>query len=161
MFNVYHGGETQVVAEEGVLEWNCETCYWFSKLPPAWEGSGREAMTEAELAAIEERASKATAGPWTHEESETRLHYVQSPSMWGHETEYRGGIVLSSVYQSHHIGLTPPDAEFVAHARNDIPALIAEIRRLWAIKEVHKEVQEELLKLFASGTKSLFDERKA
>ena len=44
----------------------------------------------------------------------------------------------------------------VAHAPDDIPALIAEIRRLWAIKEVH----EELLKLFAEGTKSLFDERR-
>ena len=88
-------------------------------------------MTEEQLRQIEERAAKATAEPWIHKESDIKLHYVQSPSMWGHETDHRGGIVLSNTYQESHIGLLPPDAEFIAHAREDIPALIAEVRRLW------------------------------
>ena len=75
-------------------------------------------MTESELdlEAIEERCNEATPGPWTVNED--------------------GGLMASKGYEL--IGsdgdavwmMSHDDAVFIAHAREDIPALIREIRRL-------------------------------
>ena len=91
-----------------------------------------------DLEAIRERADKATPGPWqwvekgvgeewTHHgpdlESATATvkidRYVMPVAVlrsWGHDAD--GLEVLES------------DQEFIAHAREDIPALIAEVERL-------------------------------
>jgi len=75
-------------------------------------------MTESELdlEAIEERCNEATPGPWTVNED--------------------GGLMASKGYEL--IGsdgdavwmMSHDDAVFIAHAREDIPALIREVRRL-------------------------------
>lgn len=82
-------------------------------------------MTEEELKAIKDRADKASAGPWTcgipddegqiwvdvgDREAATRRFY------W-HDMEMATGKDLYN-------------AEFIAHAREDVPALIAEVERL-------------------------------
>lgn len=74
-----------------------------------------------DLDAIEARASKATEGPWTHEPSKyIRQRYVttqsESRTIW-HAT--------NEVFE-------PADAEFIAHARTDVPALVARVRELEA-----------------------------
>lgn len=60
-------------------------------------------MTEAELAEIEARANAATPGPWKI-----------------------GGL------RRLQMGLMEQDADFVTAARTDVPALVAEVRRLLA-----------------------------
>jgi hypothetical protein len=75
-------------------------------------------MTSEQLAQIKERASKATAGPWCKFFGEGI----------GIESEVKSGVAGEVVSQG---GVTKyPDAEFIAHAREDVPALITEVERL-------------------------------
>ena len=80
-------------------------------------------MTDLDLAAIRQRVEKATEGPWNT----------------GFDYEKNDPIVLAPGYIEHTIDYTltegglehgKADAEFIAHAREDIPALLAEIDRL-------------------------------
>ena len=68
-------------------------------------------MNEQELQAIEERANAATPGPWS----------MQQSTLW---------LDVSIGYLAH--GLAERDKVFIAHAREDVPALIAEVRELRA-----------------------------
>ncbi len=83
-------------------------------------------MTEAELAAIEARANAAQRGPWRPD--------IDGPGM-----VYAGALNLDDP-MSFLIALcwqdTGGNADFIAHARTDIPALIAEVRRLRAALNV-------------------------
>lgn len=79
-------------------------------------------MINAEqLNAIKERAAKATPGPWKFGATGL-LHSVET-----HEqllrTQIPGGIVARWV-----------DTQFIAHSREDIPALVAEVERLNTVK---------------------------
>ena len=69
-------------------------------------------MINAEqLNAIKERAAKATPGPWYH----NRHNEITTPN---------GARLAQTV--------TGLDAEFIATAREDVPALVAEVERLRA-----------------------------
>lgn len=83
-------------------------------------------MNETELELIRARTEKATPGPWQVERTE---------DVWSISAE--AGDIVQTVYESdwqyeaggvQRIG----DAEFVAHARDDIPLLLAEVDRLQA-----------------------------
>ncbi len=78
-------------------------------------------MSELNLDAIEARANAATEGPWV------------MVTQGGIESEhYRGpGEDASSVAQTR----TQGDWEFIAHARTDVPALVARVRELEAAVE--------------------------
>jgi hypothetical protein len=84
------------------------------------------AMTEDELQAIEARANAATPGPWEVEQKDcTVLRAPNGPpadqSLMGDEQYYPW---------------TPDrieDWQFIASARTDVPALVAEVRRLRAL----------------------------
>ncbi len=88
-----------------------------------------------DLDAIEARANAATPGPWEVEEyvgvleSTSVLDRVSEPT---HDWERR--IIASSLPDE------PADAAFIAHARTDVPALIAEVRRLRVMEARLKEV---------------------
>lgn len=87
-------------------------------------------MKEAELKAIRKRAEAATDGPWRvgcgSVETDSPEH--QSVSSWWGGTSNNicnlndGEYIENSNEDS--------DAEFIAHAREDVPALLAEIERL-------------------------------
>ena len=78
-------------------------------------------MTEAELKAIEERASKATEGPWYH------IPHPDYPGSSHRITTEPDG----SWYDFSQLGnLMSNNAAFVCAAREDIPTLVAEVRRL-------------------------------
>lgn len=80
-------------------------------------------MTQPNLTQIEGRTSKATEGPW--EVYSTRGGtYVTRPDLLGVAREW------SLVWQAQ-------DAEFIANARQDIPALTEAIR---AVLELHERV---------------------
>jgi hypothetical protein len=74
-------------------------------------------VTPLELDAVIVRAMAATPGPWT----------------WWCCDEESGVCQIDeilTVYTSEGDYIGPADAEFIAHAREDIPALVAEVRRL-------------------------------
>lgn len=76
-----------------------------------------------DLDAIEARASKATAGPWN----------VYAGCSHDHSARTRG-IGSDAIPKSECVFEDPclasEDAEFIAHARDDIPALVARVREL-------------------------------
>ena len=75
-------------------------------------------LTQAELNEIKERAEKATSGPW-QVASTTDGEYILDCDEW----------VVAATFERRE------DAYFVAHAREDIPRLVAEIERLQAALE--------------------------
>lgn len=79
----------------------------------AREEARREPMTDERLAEIEARANAATPGPWRY-----TLYFVMSPSQ---------GLIADIGPGSASVN---SDAAFIAHARTDVPALLAEVRRL-------------------------------
>ena len=76
-------------------------------------------MKPEELTVIEQRANAATPGPWAIYRDETWM-VVSIDATNGAVVAPEGDNLILSV----------TDAEFIAAARTDIPALIAEIRRL-------------------------------
>jgi hypothetical protein len=74
-------------------------------------------MTDDEIAAMKAREERATHGPWN-------VHVAT----WGIVQHDRP---LPIVYGNAHYGiLADADAEFIAHAREDVPALLAEVEQL-------------------------------
>jgi hypothetical protein len=79
-------------------------------------------LTNEEVAAIRARCAAATPGPW-RSYIEGRDHTSGSSFIMAGEGEVRGEDIELS-------GATPADQDFIAHARQDIPRLLAEIQRL-------------------------------
>lgn len=85
-------------------------------------------MTEEELDAIENRANAATPGPW----------WVM-PELCGPEGQgvYESASLgqICEVGDPYPRGLNHPqeNMDFIAHTREDVPALVAEVRRLKAL----------------------------
>lgn len=93
-------------------------------------------LTDTRLAEIEERCRRAQTGPWTVD--------------WGEEIGSNWVVATGPAYDQTTIGTYAvctdsircsdtnaadgeDDAEFIAHARSDIPALLEEVRRLRAL----------------------------
>jgi len=85
-------------------------------------------MNAEQLNAIKERTEKATSGPW----------YWSTDS--GDSLESDEAYVLSAT-SDWHIDGRYSNKEFIAHAREDIPALVAEVERLrsviWRISNIY------------------------
>lgn len=78
-------------------------------------------MTDDELREIEERAAKATPGPWGADQIYVALRYAKKHDIW-----------CDAGYDDSKRMPEEDDAEFIADARADVPALCAEVRRLRA-----------------------------
>ena len=79
-------------------------------------------LTDEELQAIKDRCAAATRGPW-RSYIEGRDHTSGSDFIMTGEGSDRGeDIELSSA--------TKADQDFIAHARQDVPRLLAEVERL-------------------------------
>lgn len=77
-------------------------------------------MTELDLDAIRARCDAATDGPWTAEYSE-----AQGNCVLPHDAEStREAVAVTRLFHQQ------ADADFIAHARTDVPELIDEIERL-------------------------------
>lgn len=83
-------------------------------------------MTEEEIQAIEARANAATEGPW-----EVRALAGYPNECWAGPAIDAPG--YSDFYTGYEGEISRPNAEFIAHARTDVPALVAEIRRLRSV----------------------------
>ena len=85
-------------------------------------------MTPERLREIEERASKATEGPWEH----------GSWSLLGARPvsevcTAEGMVVVSGSMEA---ALADDDLRFISHARKDVPDLVAEVKALRAMKGI-------------------------
>jgi len=84
-------------------------------------------MNQKQLNAIKERVAKASHGPWEYDEDERGI--------WN-----KGGFnYLGTVTLSHN------SAQFIAHAREDVPALVAEVERLHKALEKVMEVEAPIM----------------
>jgi len=84
-------------------------------------------MTEQELAAIEARCNAATPGPWNRAYHGNMI-IVESPNsivVNADDKEFGTGLQYGGIK-----GET--DGDFIANSRTDVPALLAEVRRLMA-----------------------------
>ncbi|GAA1977209.1 hypothetical protein [Kitasatospora viridis] len=91
-------------------------------------------LTDEQLTAIAARAEGATPGPWTPDEDESvwRLHgtHPRIPGMkWQILKAAKQGTPYAEYWPN------PADAEFIAAARADVPALLAEVHRLRAERD--------------------------
>lgn len=85
-------------------------------------------MDEQELAAIEARASQATAGPW-HNDNDYRVLLDD------------GGCIVETKHMDASTGL---DSAFIAASRQDVPTLCAALREAWdriALLEEHPLIE--------------------
>lgn len=101
-------------------------------------------MTEETLREIEERCEAATNGPW--EESDLQPGQVLC-DVYGDDGVWEL-VCMMWLVEDHMSGSTLANARFVAHAREDVPALLKEVRRLRAERDAQKravQMVDELL----------------
>lgn len=91
-------------------------------------------LTDKELDEIEARANAATEGPW-----ETGRALCCSDRGW--VCDGTGRHFLNGSSRRTEV-MDVNDAEFIAHARADVPSLVAEVRRLRAEREKDAKVLE-------------------
>lgn len=101
-----------------------------------------DAMTEEQLQAIEARAAAATEGEWFANNND-------GYSIW--RIKAPGFIAIADVIGDS--AETDANAAFIAHAREDVPALVAEVRRL----QEHIAGLKEILKRIHGRAKSLVE----
>jgi len=105
-------------------------------------------MTQAELDAIRARCEAATPGPWTFEASEgdcgfsgtcprSLIYCDDKCPACEHWEVYKGAWPNGPemVECGDYTFFTDADAAFIAHARTDIPALLAEVERMTAERD--------------------------
>lgn len=89
-------------------------------------------MTPEDLDAIEARANAATEGPWI----DRWEHIADEPEdnqrgiVNGGDETLKSLVVGCTWWDGHHLVLRKEDAAFISAARTDVPALVAEVRRL-------------------------------
>ena len=79
-------------------------------------------LTDEELDAIEARCEAASAGPW--------VSMVEGRDHTSGSSFIRTGAVDDRGENIELTGATVSDQDFIAHARQDVPRLLAEVRRL-------------------------------
>ncbi len=89
-------------------------------------------MTDDELEAIDARARAASNAPWKvvkgeYDGADWLVATLGSDGLDGLDRT----VTTDHVHASDLRGGAAEDAEFIAHARHDVPALIAEVKRLW------------------------------
>lgn len=100
-------------------------------------------MTEAELVQIEQRVAAASAGPWRsrwRELADAKQEDTESivvPPDFDRPGSHEGNRVVVGLlyYDGEHAAVTEDNAVFIAAARQDVPALVAEVRRLRELVE--------------------------
>lgn len=103
-----------------------------------------------DLDAIRARADAATDGPW------------RSDKEWGAITHGPDAVVHAfyaddcescavNIEDEATVVIDPADAEFIAHAREDIPALLAEVERLQSVARAERADEKRIHQIIESG----------
>ncbi|MCS5499840.1 hypothetical protein NY607_01815 [Lysinibacillus sp. A4] len=98
-------------------------------------------MNQEQLNAIKDRMSKATPGPWkVAYDTDDRDHVVD---IWfdGEDNGY-------AEIHDNGFGNAPDNAKFISHAREDVPALVAEIERLREALEFYADEKNHIAPIF-------------
>ncbi len=86
-------------------------------------------MTDDELNEIEARVDAASDGPWYADKHSVFVKLEDDESLSEYDRErHREMNDEEAIYEDQHS--SPHNAEFITHAREDVPALVAEVRRL-------------------------------
>jgi hypothetical protein len=85
-------------------------------------------MTDEQIAEIEARASAATEGPWIPKHAKTA--YLADGTSEHEARSIATGETVAHVLDSRDGTQRGRDLKFIAAARSDIPALVAEVRRM-------------------------------
>ena len=85
-------------------------------------------ITEKRLNEIQNRLNVATKGPWSHDLIEFRTH--MSNAVRAPQADELGTELVVIAHTGYGFGSPHRNASFIAHAREDIPALLAEVERL-------------------------------
>jgi hypothetical protein len=94
-----------------------------------------EPLTEERIAEIQQRCERATKGPWTVARDDGEM-ICDVPEIDIRLNGSRWHKVVDSLW------LEPCDAEFIAHARADLPALLADRQRLHSqLTEAQQRIQ--------------------
>ena len=84
-----------------------------------------------DVAAIRERADKATPGPWEYDGMHNEIQKYDMPGFWLIISECRSA--PDQEYQQDQFKhMYDANFDFIAHARTDVPALCDEVERLQA-----------------------------
>lgn len=86
------------------------------------DSSSSKPLTEMDLQAIEQRLRECTPGPWRHR----MLGFIET----AYEPWHIIGVTCRQQTSQSEPLPSVQNAEFIAHAREDVPLLINEIRRL-------------------------------
>ena len=92
-------------------------------------------LTDAYLDAIEQRANAATDGPWDYDGCGEISQHFSLPEPWATVVSTDVACMAYCYGGSAAGAERDEDAEFIAHARDDVPRLLAEVRRLQAADE--------------------------
>lgn len=85
-------------------------------------------MTDEELSEIRARVEAASDGPWSADDEGDGGSILDA---FGGHVVIGNGVVIDRVGRPAY-GVGSPDADFIAHSREDVPALLAEVERLRA-----------------------------
>lgn len=96
-------------------------------------------LTEQELVAIESRCSHATPAPWTSY-WEGRDHDSGDSFIMQHLDGQQRDLYLTFDYSPRSQARNLADQDFIAHAREDLPRVLAEVRRLKKLIARHDRV---------------------
>ena len=108
-------------------------------------------LTAADLDTIEQRANAATEGPWEYDGGGEITQHFSLPEPWAMVVS-TDVACMAYCYGGSAAGVErDEDAEFIAHARDDVPALLAEVRRLRAMEQRVREYARHLARPFADG----------
>lgn len=91
------------------------------------------AITSAELAEIKARVDAATPGTWTVDDSEAAIGWDVVATG---EDNLCGWVANGAPGEG--AFCEEPDARFVAHARTDVPRLVAEVERLNSVLDRYR-----------------------
>jgi hypothetical protein len=81
------------------------------------EANNEAFLSEKELSEISQRCEQATSGPWKS--------YVE-----GRDHFSGSDFIMTAGEDLYLTGVTVLDQDFIAHARQDVPRLVMEVRRL-------------------------------
>lgn len=104
-------------------------------------------MTDKRLEEIRKRVEAATPGPWEVEDYRCDGDWRSTGNVWArNKGHYHPGTKvcevnchsMSSISDPRDIGEFEGNSAFIAHARDDIPFLLAEVERLRALEAEHK-----------------------
>jgi hypothetical protein len=116
--------------------------------------SAQNPISDKELLAIQRRVEAATPGEWQVANDGVRKRGNSIRTAWNHPQLHGPHPVVTlavgiksakdpSAYMA--VSMSPEDAEFIAHARTDVPKLLAEINRLKAkLEEADNLLKDEM-----------------